>query len=607
MATLTPMERARTALESGARFPEAAVPAAIAESWRRSLAFGLDPLGGPIELVLPFAEVARRRDGADRLRALALAEMQTLHAQIAGSHFMIAFADAEGVVLDTLSDRAFAESEAGRTVIPGSVWGERERGTNALGLAAATRAPASVYGREHFFAAHGELSCMAAPIVDPSGQLVGLLDASCANEARQQHTHALVKMAAVQIENGMMFRQGREHFILAFHPRGEFLDTLSAGLIAVSGHGEIVCVNRAGAALLSGLPAERGVDFAALFERRFGEALAEMLSGGVVRLRDRAGSSVYMVCRQIGQRPRVAPVRAPSPGFVAADPRIAASLADLEGALALRMPVHISGETGVGKELMARHVHAVSRRAGPFVAINCGALPEGLFIAELFGHERGAFTNARAEGSAGLARQAEGGVLFLDEVADIPLEAQTSLLRFLDSGEVRAVGGKAPIKVDAQIVSATNRNLDELVEARRFRLDLLHRLNAFSIELPPLRLRSDFAAIVRGLVAELAPQAAITDAAVAALSRRAWPGNIRQLRHALQRALIRRRGAFIDEGSFEDEQELDPACPACRGSPRERRFCEEIAQAHRLAGGNIAETARRLGLSRTTVYKHLAR
>ena len=611
MQPLTPLDRARTALESGQRFPEAAVPAAVADSWRRSLAFGLDPAGKPLAVVKPFAEVARRRDEAKLLRALALAEMQTLHAQIAGSNFMIAFADAEGMVLDTLSDRVFADSEAGRTVIPGSVWGERERGCNALGLAAATGRAAAVYGREHFFACHSELSCMAAPIVDPAGKLVGLLDASCANEARQQHTHALVKMAAVQIENSMMFRQEREHFILAFHPRGEFLDTLSAGLLAISADGEIVSINRAGAALLSGLPARSGADFAALFERRFAETLSEMLSGQVARIRDRAGSGVSMVCRQIGRnrtpRPGAPALVAARPPFVCADPRIAASLRDLETALGLGMAVHISGETGVGKELMARHVHEVSRRAGPFVAVNCGALPEGLFIAELFGHERGAFTNARAEGAAGLVRQAEGGVLFLDEVADIPLEAQTSLLRLLDSGEARAVGGRATSKVDVQIVSATNRPLNELVEARRFRLDLMHRLAAFTIDLPPLRQRTDFADIVRALVSALTPLAPITDAAIAALARRAWPGNIRELRHALQRALIRRGMAYLDEGSFDPDPSAPRACPACRESALDRRFCEEIAATHGLCLGNVAETARKLGLSRTTVYKHLAR
>jgi transcriptional regulator of acetoin/glycerol metabolism len=613
--SLSPVDRARFALERGQRIPEAVLPGSIVESWRRCLDFGLDPTGSPSAVVTPFPDVARKRNASGALRSLALAEMQALHSQIAGSNFLIAFADAAGVVLDTLSDHVFADTDAGRAIIPGSVWLEGARGTNALALALAAGAPAAVYGREHFFASHGSLSCMAAPIVDPRGQLVGLLDASCANEARQQHTHALVRMAAVQVENSLIFQDRRESFILAFHPRGEFLDTLSAGLIATSADGEVLSVNRAGTALLAGLPARSGVGFAALFDRRFGLALTEMLNDGIVRIRDRAGSSVLMACRRIGlKRARsIAPSSPQSadrqPTFVSSDPRVAGSIAELSEALALRMPVHIFGETGVGKELMARHAHDLTGRRGKFIALNCGAVPESLFVAELFGHERGAFTNARADGALGLARQADGGTLFLDEVSDIPLAAQTVLLRFLDSGEIRPVGGRADLRVDVQIVSAANRPLADLVQVRLFREDLMFRLNAYTIELPPLRTRTDFAEITRRLLTDLAPQASITEVAIAALSWRHWPGNIRELRHALQRALLRRKGETIDEDCLDESPSADPtrSCPSCRASPIDRRFCEEIEAAHRLAGGNIAATARKLGLSRTTVYTHLRR
>ena len=154
-----------------------------------------------------------------------------------------------------------------------------------------------------------------------------------------------------------------------------------------------------------------------------------------------------MACRRIGRAHAGASRSAQNaeraaPKFVASDPRVEASLKDLGEALALRMPVHLSGETGVGKELMARHVHDLTGRRGQFVAVNCGAMPETLFVAELFGHERGAFTNARADGATGLARQADRGTLFLDEVSEIPLAAQTALLRFLDSGEIRPIGGR---------------------------------------------------------------------------------------------------------------------------------------------------------------------
>ncbi len=594
------------------------LPGPVATSWERCREYGLDPCSRPRGEVISFAQVSQRREALVALRRLALAEMQLLYSQIAGSNFTIALGDAQGVVLDTISDQQFADSEEGRSIIPGSVWREKERGTNALGLAVVERQPVAIYGREHYFNCHGRLSCMAAPILDSRGEVLGLLDASCANEARQQHTHALVRMATSQIENGLIYHERSDSFIFAFHPRAEYLDTLSAGLIAVSRDGRIHSLNRPGTALLAGLPVEVGSHFGTLFDGAFGTAMDGLLKGGVIRIRDRAGSGVFMVCRQIGRSSLAASsaraaLSAPfvrsldMPDFVCDDPAMKAAIREAADAASLCMPVHITGETGTGKELMARHVHTLTRRKGEFVAVNCGALPEALFIAELFGHERGAFTNARSDGSPGLTKLADKGTLFLDEVAEIPLAAQTALLRFLDSMEVRAVGGQKTIKLDVQIVSATNRDLNEMVANRIFRSDLLYRLNAFTVQLPPLSTRSDFGHIVRHLVTKIAPGVAITDAAIMRLSQRRWPGNIRELHAVLQRALLRRQMDHVDEEAFEAPGSLGNAdtCSACQGHPLNETRCREIRSAYQASDGNISHTAHKLGVSRTTVYKHI--
>ncbi|MDD5029321.1 MAG: sigma 54-interacting transcriptional regulator, partial [Rhodoferax sp.] len=452
MQHLSGIERARRALESGHRFPAATLTTTVAASWQRCRDYGLAPCSQPQDMVIPFAEVRQKRERSAVLRRLALAEMQNLYSQIAGSNFLIAFADPDGVILDTVSDQNFAVSRAGKAIIPGSVWREPECGTNALGLAILEKSPVAIYGREHYFSGHGQLSCMAAPILNAQGEVVGLLDASCSSEVRQQHTHALVKMAAATVENGLIYQESGGHFIFAFHPRAEYLDTLSSGLIAVSPDGEVASVNRPGQALLVGLPALRGSRFEELFDGKFGSAIENLMRGGVIRIRDRAGSSVFMVCRQIGMHDQASgrlPMAASVPakvsivreqkdiGFVCQDASLSHAMAGLENATRLRMPIHLHGETGTGKELMARHVHELSTRKGEFVAVNCGAIPEALFISEIFGHERGAFTDARHDGAQGLARLADGGSLFLDEVADIPLSSQTVLLRFLDSMEIR--------------------------------------------------------------------------------------------------------------------------------------------------------------------------
>ncbi len=625
MQHLSGIDRARRALESGHRFPAGALPVTVAASWERCREYGLAPEAQMRDMVVPFSDVQKRRERDAVVRYLALAEMQILYSQIAGSNFVIAFADAEGVVLDTISDQHFADSRAGKAIIPGSIWTEAERGTNALGLAVLEQSAVAIYGREHYFRCHSQLSCMAAPILNAEGKIAGLIDASCSSEARQQHTHALVKMAAATVENSLIYQERPDHFIFAFHPRLEYLNTLSSGLVAVSRAGEISSINRPGQSLLAGLIAAHGMHFETLFDGRFGPAVENLLSGGIIRIRDRAGSTVFMACRQIGARSHAShSFQVPLPadtkkvaivreqvdiGFVCQDPTLRHAMVGLEKATRLKMPVHLLGETGTGKELMARHIHTLSGRKGEFVALNCGAVPETLFISELFGHERGAFTDARQEGALGLARMADGGSLFLDEVADIPMPSQTALLRFLDSMEVRPVGSKKSHKVDVQILSASNRDLTDLVASRLFRADLLYRLNAYTLKLPGLSQRQDFVAIVKRLMDEMAPSAAITDAAVELLRQADWPGNIRQLRSTLQRALVRRNMEFIDEDSFDDigipQRITSDVCGDCRGHPLNQHKCREIRSIYLASGRNISVTARSLGLSRTTVYKHV--
>lgn len=615
----SPVARARVALEAGMRVRGGALSPEIARSWERCLAGGLDPTRRPDEAVIAFAEVRARREEQALLRRLALAQMQLLYEQIAGSDFMIAFADAGGVVLDALSDPSFADSEAGRSIVPGSVWLEGGRGTNALGLALVEQAPASIYGREHFFACHGHLSCAAVPIFDPSDRLVGLLDASSSNEARQQHTHALVRMAAAAVENGLIVNGRPDVLLLALHPRAEYLDTLSAGLVALSPEGELVSINRAARALLAGLDTTAGRAFDALFEPGLGGVVDELRRAGVARVRDRAGSLLYIACRRFAAppvrmsppaprlpMPAPAPPAAPAATFVCEDALLLRRMRGLDAATRERLAVHIHGETGTGKELMAHHVHALSGRSGAFVPINCGAVPESLFIAELFGHDRGAFTNARNEGAPGLIRLADRGTLFLDEVGDIPLAAQTALLRFLDTMEVRALGGGKTATLDVQIVSATNRDLAAAVAARQFRADLYYRLNGLTIEIPPLRERGDFAAIVRHLLARQATKVSIDDAGIERLRQRPWAGNIRELQFWLRRAAIEADGEGLTPQSCEDGIDDGAAtCAQCAPHALSRDRCRRIRETFAATGGNIQQTARRLGISRTTVYKHL--
>ncbi len=231
------------------------------------------------------------------------------------------------------------------------------------------------------------------------------------------------------------------------------------------------------------------------------------------------------------------------------------------------LTVMILGESGTGKELVARAIHDLGpRRRAPFVAVNMAAIPRELIESELFGHERGAFTGAASRAS-GRFEQAEGGTLFLDEIGDMPLDAQTRLLRVLQSGDYTAVGSARVQRADVRIVAATNQDLRRLIDAGRFREDLYYRLNVVPLRLPPLRARTDdIPALARHFLdraaAEGLPRKVLDAGAIAAIQRHGWPGNVRELENLMRRLAALTRGETIGEAAIVDGLDAAPAAVA---------------------------------------------
>ena len=606
--------------------PEGTPNTVILDSWARCHEAGLVAMQPVAVPVIDAAELALRRERSAFVRRLAQAELETLSRQIAGSNFLLAFADHEGVILDLYADNRFSMSGSGAGIVPGSCWRESVAGTNGLGTALVTGECVAVTGMEHYFMQLGDISCTAAPVRDAHDVVVGVLDASSYYESRQRHTQALVRMAATHIENGLLGYQMRRHWLLAVHPRAEYLGTLSTGLLAFDDEGQLAAVNQAGRNLLSGLETRRGTRFEELFGHAIELALARLQAGEEVRLRDAMGSA--LVARLVGRPPAAPspPVQRPSPGvqpprpasaprgdgaenppFLADDPAVAAACRLVEDAVRLGVPVLLHGETGTGKELLARHAHASSGRGGAFVAINCAALPAELFEAELFGYVSGAFTGARREGSAGLLVAADGGTLLLDELRDLPLPMQAALLRFLDDRLVRPVGGQAERRVDVQLLAATHGDLDEAVRARAFRSDLLHRLNTVCVVLPPLRCRRDLPEAARWMLRQIDPALGFDDDALPCLIGHDWPGNFRELRAVLTRALLQRPVARRGQSlSRLDLAAVLPTAPhVAATSQLQRSAAEQVQREFERCGRSVSRTARALGVSRTTVYRHL--
>ena len=277
--------------------------------------------------------------------------------------------------------------------------------------------------------------------------------------------------------------------------------------------------------------------------------------------------------------------------------------------------VLILGESGTGKELIARAIHRHSARSErPFVPLNCAAIPETLLESELFGHVRGAFTDARKD-RRGLFQEANGGVLFLDEISEIPLNLQAKLLRIIEDKEVRPLGANQSEKVDARLVSACNRDLEQLVQEGRFRQDLYYRLNVIRIALPPLRQRpEDIPMLVDHFMRKFADQAnrkieGIEQDALAALMNYRWPGNVRELEHTIERAALLGKGSNLSLRDLplpllehDDDAVTEAAAKSYTLRDLERQYIMRVMET---TNGNKTEAARILGVDRTTLYRKL--
>jgi len=310
--------------------------------------------------------------------------------------------------------------------------------------------------------------------------------------------------------------------------------------------------------------------------------------------------------------------RLPCADIVGEEPKLLAVLELAARAAPTDAGVLITGESGTGKELLAEAIHRGSRRAaGPFVKVNLGGISSTLLESEMFGHVRGAFTDARAH-RRGRFALADGGTIFLDEIGELEPASQVKLLRVLQDRTYEPLGSSETQSVDARIVAATNRDLDEMVRAGRFREDLLYRLNLIHLRIPPLRERlGDVPAIARAVLAKLARQhgreeSRLTPRAIAWLSSQSWPGNVRQLKQALERAVVLLDSTELDAPALATLAEAEGDVRASSSRPFEELTLEEaervlIQRCLERQGGNVTRAAEALGLSRPALYRRIER
>ncbi len=584
----------------------------IRASWERCFDIGLDPFGSSRLARIDDLELERLKEENDFVKRLAKIEMENLHRQIAGSNFTIIFANDEGIILDSIVDFSTTRKDGGR-ISPGYIWREENNGTNALGLVATIRKPVIVHGDEHYFKEHAGLTCAAAPIYGLEGETVGIIDATSDCRSRQRHTLALVEMSCVTVEKGLFRARHKNNFVFEIHNRREFLGTLQSAMIALDGNGFLMEASRQARFFLQGISLKARIHFDEIFRTPLKEFLRLLQGGGTIDITDCEGSSfAARACNYFARKEvvRKGPIdfsnhsRQEVP-MVWEDPAVRSAMHLVKGAVELNVPVLIRGETGTGKELMARYAHSISGRIGNFVPVNCAALPENLFESELFGYQEGAFTGSGKGGSLGLVMQARGGTLFLDEIGAMPIQVQAKMLRFLDRMEIRPVGGTREIRVDIQLISATNSKLTG-AGSNGFRTDLLYRLNTMEVRIPPLRERRDLQTIVASVVTSFGKELVLEPKAIDLLEAYNWPGNIRELKGLLTRLLIscpNRKVLAEDVRSFLSAQDTELTGDQSKNLADHER--DVILAAYERHQGNISAVSRDLGISRNKVYKKL--
>jgi transcriptional regulator of acetoin/glycerol metabolism len=628
--------QARNEFLANGHVQEGAITEAIERSWRRCLASGIDTQSPSNIEVVTAQELARKREQNHQLLALARPEMETLSEQIAHTRNVVILTDDEGLILHSMGSQHLFGEEQRIALSAGASWNESQRGTNAIGTAIFEQSALTVQGAEHFMSYHHSLNCSAVPIFGAENQLIATLDVSNDYNVSQQHTLALVKMSAQMIENRLFLASYQSDVVLHFHARPEFIGTLWEGVAMFTDHGELVATNRSGQFQLglntqhTQLNTAQGkplLNFNQLFDISIENLLRQIGSADklVIPLRLNNGARLYVQVELLHKKPQLCKPVPVSKRTSAAnldllnsgDAKIERAIAQVKQVLSRDIPILIQGETGVGKELFARAIHeASSQHKGPWIAVNCAALPEGLIEAELFGYEEGAFTGAKRKGSPGKIEQANGGTLFLDEIGDMPLSLQARLLRVLQERTVTPLGSTKSIPVSFALVSATNLKLKEKVDSGEFRSDLYYRLNGLSVSLPPLRQRSDLTALINIILQiEHADDVKITPEVMDIFVQHPWPGNIRQLHNVLRTALALADGMpiselhltqdFIDEIETAGQTETGSEAVALNNQNLDDVTTNAIVKAMEKHSGNVSAVARQLNISRNTLYRKL--
>ncbi|PIK25724.1 sigma-54-dependent Fis family transcriptional regulator [Bacillus pumilus] len=579
----------------------------VMESWHRCKQANVNPYLDKGQSFLEKELFSAQKKKYSLFLNTALPYLNKISQQLKESDMLALLIDADGYVLSlTGSQRTMVEARK-INFMEGARWTETDVGTNAIGTALVIGEAVMINGTEHFSIASHHWSCSAAPIRDVDGTIIGVIDISCMADNKHPFMLGMASTVAYAIEREIQVQQKRREMELITH----CLQQVEAEepYVVCNEKKQIVSASRSIRERFSdwyGMDVERlkGHPFVIRGKQIIQSEQGGKMLGISLSLEEAAKSNITVSFAQF-------------PGESGTSKVFQQTLIEMKRAAQTDANVYIWGETGTGKELAARAIHSASERhRGPFIAVNCGAIPESLLESELFGYAEGAFTGAKRHGAKGKFEQAHKGTLFLDEIGEIPYAMQVALLRVIEERKVVPLGGTHEIPLDIRIITATHRNMNELLKEGKIREDLYYRLHVYPINIPPLRERKeDIHDLYRYYQKKHHWNAVFPESFFQKLQEYHWPGNIRELFNLFEHIrVLFPKGGWIGESQYasvleaidQKKQKLHPA--ECTEIPKELTFRERIQkqtviEALHKTKGHVSEAARLAGVPRSTFYK----
>lgn len=632
----------------------AIVPEEILESWRRCRQLGIDPLSKPVHQILTGNELQTLLADNQDFISISTPFLLNLYRFMKGSRFVVGLFNRQGYILDTMQDDEDMPVNRNMQWIPGVRWDEKSAGNNAAGTVLTLKKPIRIFGTQHYNKMFHKLTVSSAPIFNPDGELLGGITLSAFHYATNPHTLGMAVAAAQAIENELRAQKALkeskaafEETELAYSLQKTVIESIPEALVALDSRGFVSVINdkarekfdlegqNVEGRHISEIGEEINRQFLSMIETNepFTDADVRIFTSNGYNdctltcspIKSSTGKIVgkilifseikrikTLVTKMIGAKAKIS-----FDDICGRNNRLLMTLEQARLISQSSSNALLLGESGTGKDVFAQAIHNASmRKDGPYLAINCAAIPRDLITSELFGYSEGAFTGSRRGGNRGKFELADGGTIFLDEIAETPLELQAVLLRVIEDKSIIRIGGSSVRPLDTRIIAATNKDLLEEVQKGNFRKDLYYRLNVFTIHMLPLRERLDDIPLLVNVFIKKYGKALgknirrIDETVMDAFMRYFWPGNVRELQNVIERMINYTRSDELTADLIPPEilnthyapgQDMDMYMDMESPEDTEKKLISRMLSL-RFPKNQIAK---RLNVSRTTLFRKM--